>query len=70
MEKFLTAALAPFALFVMLLVAWPVKRWLQLNMRDGWLKRLLLNRRGDAMRDWFERLDDRIYRLIRLRRGR
>lgn len=65
MDKFLTAALAPFALFVMLLIAWPIKRWLQLHMREGRLKRLLLNRRGDDMRAWFERADARIWRFIR-----
>lgn len=35
---------APFILFAMLLVAWPVKRWVQLKMKDGRLKRLLLKR--------------------------
>lgn len=65
MDKFLTAALAPFGLFVMLLIAWPVKRWLQLNMREGRLKRLLLDRRGDGMREWAERVDARVGAFIR-----
>lgn len=42
MDAFLTQLLAPFVLFAMLLVAWPIKRWVQLKMKDGRLKRLLL----------------------------
>ena len=74
MDKFLTAALAPFGLFVMLLIAWPIKRLLQLHMREGRLKRLLLDRRGDAMQAWCERFDARVgaflRRLIRWPLGR
>ena len=44
MDKFLAMALAPFMLFAMLLVAWPIKRWVQTKMKDGPLKRLLLTR--------------------------
>lgn len=40
---FLSAALAPFGLFVMLLIAYPFKRMVQ-RMKDGKLKRLLLYR--------------------------
>lgn len=40
-------ALAPFMLFLMLLVAWPIKRLVQLKMKDGRLKRFLLFRWGD-----------------------
>jgi len=42
MDRFLAALLAPFFLLVMLLIAWPIKRWVQTRMKDGWLKRLLL----------------------------
>jgi hypothetical protein len=35
---------APFFLFAMLLVAWPIKRWVQIKMKDGKLKRFLLFR--------------------------
>lgn len=38
------AALRPFGLFVVLLIAWPFKRAIQVYMRDGWLKRLLFSR--------------------------
>lgn len=41
MEKFLVMALYPFALFVMLLIAWPFKRAVQ-RMKDSRIKRLLL----------------------------
>jgi hypothetical protein len=44
MEKLYSMALAPFVLFAMLLVAWPIKRLMQLKMKDSWLKRLLLTR--------------------------
>lgn len=44
MDKFYAMALAPFVLFAFLLVAWPIKRLVQLKMRDGRLKRLLLAR--------------------------
>lgn len=44
MERFLSQALAPFVLFAMLLVAWPIKRWVELRMKDGKLKRFLLFR--------------------------
>ena len=40
---FLSAALAPFGLFLMLLIAWPFKRLVQ-RMKDGRIKRLLLYR--------------------------
>lgn len=44
MEMFLRQLLSPFVLFAMLLVAWPIKRWVQLKMKDGFMKRLLLTR--------------------------
>lgn len=44
MDRFWAMAGAPFALFVMLLIAWPIKRWVQLRMKDGKLKRFLLTR--------------------------
>ena len=44
MQTFLTMALAPFALLVMLLIAWPVKRAIQRRLPDGRLKRFLLFR--------------------------
>lgn len=43
-QKFFGMALAPFMLFGMLLVAWPIKRLIELKMKDGKLKRLLLTR--------------------------
>ncbi len=42
MDKFYAALLAPFMLFGMLLLAWPIKRWVQTRMKDGKLKRFLL----------------------------
>lgn len=39
----LTTALAPFGLLLLLLIAWPVKRWIQ-RWPEGRLKRLLLFR--------------------------
>jgi hypothetical protein len=47
MESFWGQALAPFMLFLFLLIAWPFKRLVELKMRDGWLKRLLLLRWGE-----------------------
>lgn len=44
MDKLYVMALAPFMLFGFLLIAWPLKRLVQLKMKDGWLKRLLLTR--------------------------
>lgn len=44
MDKFYAMALAPFTLFAFLLIAWPIKRLVQLKMPDCWLKRLLLIR--------------------------
>ncbi len=44
MDRFYVMALAPFGLFAMLLVAWPIKRWVQTRMKDGRLRRLLLTR--------------------------
>jgi hypothetical protein len=41
-DRFWAQLLAPFVLLVMLLIAWPIKRWIQLKMKDGKLKRLLL----------------------------
>jgi hypothetical protein len=41
-DAFWTQLLAPFVLFAMLLAAWPIKRWVQLKMKDGKLKQLLL----------------------------
>lgn len=46
-SSFWGMALAPFMLFLMLLVAWPFKRLVQRKMKDGRLKRLLLLRWGD-----------------------
>lgn len=46
-EKFWVMAAWPFVAFVMLLIAWPIKRWVQVRMKDGWLKRFLLIRWGD-----------------------
>lgn len=44
MSTFLTMALAPFGLLLMLLIALPFKRAIQRRMKDGRLKRLLLFR--------------------------
>ena len=48
MDRFLGAAavafIAPFFLALMLLIAWPIKRWVQTRMKDGRLKRFLLIR--------------------------
>lgn len=47
METFLARALAPFVLFaIALVVLYPVRRYLQRNMPDGWIKRLLLTKVG------------------------
>lgn len=74
MDKFWAQALTPFMAFAMLLIAWPIKRWLQIHMREGKLKRFLLDRRGDTMKLWFEWLDARIAaagrRVIRSLLGR
>lgn len=43
-DQFWYQAAAPFGLFVMLLIAWPFKRAIQVYMKDGRLKRLLLRR--------------------------
>lgn len=43
-EKFWVMAAMPFVLYVMLLIAWPFKRLLQVKMKEGRLKRLLLTR--------------------------
>lgn len=42
MSSFFGMALAPFMLFLMLLVAWPIKRLVQLKLKDSRLKRFLL----------------------------
>lgn len=42
MNSFFVAAGAPFALGLMLLVAYPFKRYVQTKMKDGKLKRFLL----------------------------
>lgn len=42
MDDFWARLVGPFVLFAMLLVAWPFKRAIQLKMRPGKLKRLLL----------------------------
>ena len=70
MDRFLGMMGAPFILMGMLLIAWPIKRWLQLHMRESWLKRLLLDRRGDSVTAWFQRMDDKFYRFIRWPFGR
>jgi hypothetical protein len=44
MTVFLVGILKPFLLVILLLVAWPFKRAIQLYMKDGRLKRLLLLR--------------------------
>jgi hypothetical protein len=44
MDKFWVMAAAPFFLFGCLLIAWPIKRWVQVRMKDGPLRRLLLIR--------------------------
>jgi hypothetical protein len=46
-SSFWGMALAPFMLFLFLLIAWPIKRLVQLKMKDGPLKRFLLIRWGD-----------------------
>lgn len=46
MEMFLMMVIKPFMAFGMLLVAWPIKRLVQLKMMDGRIKRLLLLRIG------------------------
>jgi hypothetical protein len=38
---FISTALAPFGLALMMLIARPISRALQKRMRDSWLKRLL-----------------------------
>lgn len=43
-ERVLVQAMAPFALYLMLLIAWPFKRAIQVYMKDGRLKRALLSR--------------------------
>lgn len=44
MDQFWYQLAAPFGLFVMLLIAWPFKRAIQVYMKDSRLKRLLLRR--------------------------
>ena len=44
MDQFWVQMAAPFMLFLMLLIAWPFKRAIQLYMKDSWFKRLLLRR--------------------------
>jgi hypothetical protein len=44
MTSFLVAAAIPFVLAGMLAIAWPFKRAIQLHLKDGWLKRILLFR--------------------------
>jgi hypothetical protein len=44
MTALLVGIFKPFVLFAMLLIAWPVKRLIQLYMKDGKLKRFLLFR--------------------------
>lgn len=62
MEMFWAQLIKPFlALFVLAFIAWPIKRLVELKMREGWLKRALLKRRGDAMQAWFERADQRMF---------
>lgn len=42
MDTFLAAALAPFGALLFGLIAWPFKRAVELYMKDGWIKRVLL----------------------------
>jgi hypothetical protein len=44
MDKFWAQALAPFMLFGMLLIAWPIKKLLWKYLPDGKLKRFLFIR--------------------------
>lgn len=44
MDQFFVQMAAPFALLLMLLVAWPFKRAIELYLPDSWFKRLLLRR--------------------------
>lgn len=60
---FWVAATRPFALFVMLLIAWPIKRAAQLYMPEGRFKRVLLHRFSTRVAA-FERLDQRIHDLL------
>jgi len=64
MDVFFAMALKPFVAFLMLLPAWFVKRWMERNMRDSPLKRLLLTRRGDSMEAWCHRQDDRFHAFL------
>lgn len=57
MDVFLAAVVKPFMLLVVLVIAWPVKRAVELYMPDNRLKRALLKRRGARMQAWFERQD-------------
>lgn len=44
MEMVLVMAVKPFLFLICLCIAWPFKRLVELRMKDGWLKRLLLVR--------------------------
>lgn len=44
MDKFFAALVTPFMLAACLLIAWPIKRWVQTRMKDGPLRRFLLIR--------------------------
>lgn len=60
---FWVAAMRPFALFVMLLIAWPIKRAAQLYLPENRFKRILLHRfkfRVEA----FERFDQLVHDLL------
>lgn len=48
METFCAMALRPFLLLMALLIAWPIKRSVELHMKEGRLKRLLLLRSDRA----------------------
>ena len=43
-DAFWAQLLAPFMLFVMLLIAWPIKKLVWKYMKDGKLKRMLFTR--------------------------
>lgn len=43
-DAFWAQLMAPFMLFVMLLIAWPIKKLMWKYMKDGELKRMLFTR--------------------------
>lgn len=70
MTAFLTALIKPYFVFGCLLIAWPIKRWLQRNMKDGWLKELLLKRRGDSVEAAFVAADRAVWNGMKRLIGR